>query len=99
MTENKQALLVMDIQAFTVQMLGDSETYLNQLKKSIDKARSKNIPVIYIVVGFRNGYPEVSSNNKMFTMIKQMKFDTEDAYKVHTAVAPSEGDLIIIKKR
>lgn len=103
MEQNKNAaLLVMDIQQATVAMLSNSETYLATLSNAINKARANNIPVIYVVIGFRSGYPEISPNSKNFTMIKNnpaMKFDTEDAMKVHSALAPEQGDITIIKKR
>lgn len=96
------ALLVMDVQQATVAMLQGSEDYLTIMLSAIKKARTNNIPVIYVVVGFRKGYPEISPNSKNFSLIKNnpaMKFDTEEAMRVHSAVAPDEGDVTIIKKR
>lgn len=104
MEQNKNtALLVMDVQQAIVGMLGDlSEAYLATLSNAIKKARANSIPVIYVVIGFRNGYPEISPSSKSFTTIKNnpdRKFDTEDAMKVHASVAPVKGDITVIKKR
>ena len=79
------ALLVMDIQQATVNMLGDAAPLMKSLTIAIQKARKNKIPVIYVVIGFRKGYPEASANNKSFSMIKtgSMNFDTEEAAKVH----------------
>ncbi|MGP8216999.1 MAG: cysteine hydrolase family protein [Bacteroidia bacterium] len=99
---NNTALLVMDVQQATVAMLKDSAAYLPILANTVKKARANNIPVIYVVVGFREGYPEINPSNKSFSTIKQnpaRKFDTEEAMRVHDAVAPVKGDVTVIKKR
>jgi nicotinamidase-related amidase len=103
--ENKQntALLVMDVQQATVTMLGAAaDAYLATLAKAISHARTNNMPIIYVVIGFRSGYPEINPSSKMFARIKNtpaMKFDTAEAAKVHQAVAPLTGDIIVTKKR
>ncbi len=103
MGENKNtALLVMDIQEMTVKMLEKTENLINSLNKAIQKARSNNIPIIYVVVGFRKGYPEVSAGNKGFSFLKNnspASFDSEESAKVYSAVAPEQGEIVIIKKR
>jgi len=99
---HKTALLVMDIQGATVAMLKEnSANFLNGLAKTIDAARNKSIPVIYVVVGFRKGYPEVSSANKGFTTLKTggRNFDTEEGMKVDARVAPQSNDIVVVKKR
>ena len=89
------ALLVMDVQGATVKMLKDSVAFFDSITLAIKTARSNKIPVLYIVVGFRKGYPEVSPNNKNFSILKNgsMNLDREDAFKVHASVAPRPGDL------
>jgi nicotinamidase-related amidase len=96
------ALLVMDVQGATVAMLKeDSEKLLDGLSKTIEVARNKNILVIYVVVGFRKGYPEVSATNKGFTTLRTSgrNFDTEEGTKVDARVAPQSNDIIVTKKR
>jgi nicotinamidase-related amidase len=95
------ALLVMDVQGATVKMLKENTTFIPAITKAIQAARNKKIPVIYVVVAFRKGYPEVSPNNKSFSMLKKgsMNLDTEEAIKIHESVAPQSGDIIITKKR
>ena len=103
--ENNQhtALLVMDVQGATVKGLqeNEKETFFVSLQKAIAAARENKIPVIYVVVGFRKGYPEVSANNKMFSSIISgaRSFDKEEDYKVAEEVAPQNGDIVITKKR
>ena len=95
------ALLVMDVQNVTVSRLNDKTTYINTLSQAIQTARSSNIPVIYVVIGFRKGYPEVSPNNRSFSVLTSgaMNFDTEEATKVYDAVAPLPGEVVVTKKR
>jgi nicotinamidase-related amidase len=95
------ALLVMDIQGATVKMLKDDMSFFNSLNKTIQTARNNKMPVIFVVVGFRKGYPEVSPNNKSFSMLKNgtMNWNTEEATRIHASVALQSGDIIITKKR
>ncbi|MGN6605097.1 MAG: cysteine hydrolase family protein [Ginsengibacter sp.] len=99
--ENHTALLIMDVQEGIVQNLPGKEKLFSSLQKAIDSARKNNVPVIYVVVGFRKDYPEVSSANKMFTNITASgrKMDEETSYKVADEVSPQDGELVVIKKR
>ena len=65
-----KALLIMDVQNATVNSLKDSSAILKQLNKVILKARAKKMPFIYVVVGFRKGYHELSPNNKAFARLR-----------------------------
>jgi len=100
-TTKNTALLVMDFEGAIVKMLAEDSTVLTSVAKAIQSARNKGIPVIYVVVGFRKGYPEVSPNNSSFAQIKNagMNLDTVEGYAVHPSIAPNEKDIIIIKKR
>jgi len=99
--DNNTALLVMDVQGTIVKNLKDSSSLLDNLSNAIQKARTNKIPVIYIVVGFRKGYPEVSPNNKGFTTLRNggRMLDNEEAYMVDRSIAPKTGDVTIVKKR
>jgi nicotinamidase-related amidase len=103
MNNNKNtALLVMDVQQSIVGLLQENSTsLLDALVETIEAARNKDIEVIYVVVGFRKGYPEVSARNKSFTGIRNSgrNFDTEEAARPAAKVAPKPEDVIITKKR
>jgi Amidases related to nicotinamidase len=88
------ALLVMDVQSATVKMLKDDMYFINSITKAIQTARKSKMPVIYVIVGFRKGYPEVSPNNKSFSVLKNrtIHFDTEEAAKVYMSIEPKPGD-------
>jgi len=95
------ALLVMDVQGATVKILGEDSPIIASAAKAIQSARANEIPVIYVVLAFRKGYPEASQNNKSFSQIKNsgMNLDTAEACKIHPSIAPHEGDIIVTKKR
>jgi nicotinamidase-related amidase len=99
-TENT-ALLIMDMQSAIVAMLPDALSPLSSAVKAIAYARANNIPVIYVVVGFRQGTPEISVNNKGFAASKDrfLNADMNEFVKIHRAVAPQEGDIIVTKRR
>lgn len=103
MEQNKQdtALLVMDMQPGVLSMLPDAPAFIGQVAKAIANARDKKIPVIYVVVGFRQGAPEISMNNKSFAASKQRVFNTNMAEfsKVHPDLAPMADEITVIKRR
>ena len=67
----KSALLVMDCQRMLVDnYTADAEKFLATAAKVINTARGAGIKIIYIKVGFRSGYPEISDNNIMFTGVR-----------------------------
>ncbi len=103
MEQNTQntALLVMDMQVGIVAMLPAAEGLIGNVAKAIAIAREKKIPVIYITVGFRQGAPEISMNNKGFAGNKERFADVnmDEFMKVHPAIAPAAGELTVIKRR
>ena len=95
------ALLVMDVQQGIVDRFGDDEGYLPRLAAAVQAARGAGIRVIYVVVGFRAGHPEVSERNKSFAAIAGTgRFAGGDpGAAIHPAVAPADGDIIVTKRR
>jgi nicotinamidase-related amidase len=101
MPANNTALLVMDMQNGIVERFADSTSVLEPFQAAISAARSADMPVIYVRVAFRDGFPEVSPNNKSFSALSQgVGFGQDDsATQVHESVAPQPGDLTVIKRR
>ena len=101
--ENTQntALLVMDMQAGIVPMLPDAAGILKNVAKAIATARDRKIPVIYVVVGFRQGAPEINMNNKGFASSKERFADADMAgfMKVHPDLEPMPDELTVTKRR
>jgi nicotinamidase-related amidase len=103
MEQNTQntALLVMDMQAGIVGRIPNNSTLISSVAKAIAAARENKIPVIYIVVGFREGAPEISINNKGFSASKQLFADMSmaDFMRVDAGVAPLAGEITVVKRR
>lgn len=96
----KNALLVMDVQRAIVDRGGDAG-YVPRLRGAIDAARAAGIPVIYVVVGFRAGHPEVSARNKMFGAIARASgfAEGDPGAEIHPDVAPRAGEVVVTKRR
>ncbi|MFF8367405.1 cysteine hydrolase family protein [Streptomyces lydicus] len=94
------ALLVMDVQQSNVDRIQDN-AYLPRLRGSIDAAHAAGIPVIYVVIGFRPGFPEVSSQNKAYssTALTSGYAEGEPGARIHPDIAPRPGDVVVTKKR
>jgi nicotinamidase-related amidase len=90
------ALLVMDVQDAIVARYPDPE-YLPRLREAIAAARARQIPVIYVVIGFRPGFPEVSPRNKVFGAIASRAGGLPN--EIHPDVAPVPGDIVVTKRR
>lgn len=101
MSNNNTALLVMDMQEAMLPMIHDHATIVSNVANAIAHARSKGIPVIYIVVGFRPGFPEISPKNKIFTQVKQMfgNGSVTDFMKIHPDLAPQGNECVAVKRR
>jgi nicotinamidase-related amidase len=95
------ALLVMDVQQSIVERFAGDEGYLPRLAAAVSAARGAGIAVIYVTVGFRAGYPEVSERNKSFAAIAGSgRFTADDpGSRIHPAVAPAPGEVIVRKRR
>jgi nicotinamidase-related amidase len=100
---DRTAVLIMDYENDIVAMLPESaQTSLLEKAGTILKAsRQAHMPVIYVVVRFRDGYPEVNPQNKLFSGLKdsgRLREGTPGA-EIHAKVAPQSGDIIVTKRR
>ncbi|HEY2858998.1 MAG TPA: isochorismatase family cysteine hydrolase [Terracidiphilus sp.] len=64
-------------------------------------ARDVSMPVIHVQVGFREGLPEISERNVLFSAVKTnpdwLRLFTGKSGKLHASVVP-EGDEVVITK-
>jgi len=98
-THSQMALLVMDVQAGIVARFAQTGDFLKRINTAITAAL---IPVIYVVVTFRPGYPEISPRNKSFSAIKQQQSPLQAAMtatEIHPAIAPQPADIVVTKRR
>ena len=96
------ALLVMDVQTGIVERVAEhAEPLLATLAESVAATRDARIPVVYVRVAFREGAPEVSPKNQVFSTHagSGALSETSPATQIHPAVAPRSGDIIVTKRR
>jgi nicotinamidase-related amidase len=101
-TTPTQALLVMDVQNAVVERItGDRAALLQTLAETVAAARGAGVPVIYVRVAFRDGTPEVSPKNQIFSNIARMGTmgEADVSTQIHADVAPQAGDIIVTKRR
>ncbi|MEU2564449.1 cysteine hydrolase [Streptomyces longispororuber] len=99
---SSSALLVMDVQQAVVDLVDDgSSGYLPRLRRAIDGARAAGMPVIYVVIALRPGFPEVGTRNRALAAIARDGLYVEGApgTAIHPEVAPRPGDVVVTKRR
>jgi nicotinamidase-related amidase len=93
----------MDLQAEIVAMFSDIGVGLiERVASVIAAARNADVPVIYIVVGFRPGYPEIAPRNPMFAAVAQanrFRSTAAPGADIVPTVAPRDGDIVVVKHR
>jgi nicotinamidase-related amidase len=92
----------MDVQPGILANLGDAaDTYLKKITSLVSAAHEAKIPVIYVVVRFREGYPEVSPNNKSFGAIKSRVGTgfNETSPEAQPAIKLQPHDVVVVKRR
>jgi nicotinamidase-related amidase len=101
--KSRTAVLIMDYQNDIVGMLPEKEQgpLLDRAAAVLKGARRAGMPVIYIVVRFRDGYPEINPRNKFFGSLKESGRLREGApgAEVNATVAPQPGDVVVTKRR
>jgi nicotinamidase-related amidase len=100
----QNALLVMHVQRSMVARYAEDGGYLARLRGAVEAARAADIPVIYVVVGFRAGHPEASARNKMLNMLSALPggigFTSGDpGAEIHPDSAPAPADLVVTATR
>lgn len=96
----RTALLVLDVQNDIVaNYVTDGGALLVRLERLISAARRRGIAVVYVVVGFRCGYPE--ARNSHYAPVRQMRrlVIGSAGCEVHASVAPQGDEPTIVKHR
>lgn len=95
------ALLVMDMQEQMLKGLPEAGPLIEKTAKAISDARNNGVPVIYVVVGFRKGVPEISLRNKTFSAraASLQQLDMEQWMKIEPLLAPVENEAVVVKRR
>jgi nicotinamidase-related amidase len=94
----------MDVQIGVVERYPErSAEVLDAIGRAAEASRAAGIPVIYVRIAFRPDMPEISGRNRMFAAFKTagapVMNEDDPATRIHPAVAPRPGDVIVVKKR
>ena len=73
----------------------------DRAREVLTRARRAGVLVIYIVVNFRPGYPEISDMNQTFSTRKEAGVPpaADPQTLIHATVLPQQGEPIIVKHR
>jgi nicotinamidase-related amidase len=99
----RTAALVLDYQptVFARMLKEPLEPLLERAAQAIDTFRLSSLPVIYVTVGYRAGYPEIDGNNQLVSSFREQGLfrlgSTDTA--IHPAVAPRPDEVQIVKHR
>ena len=99
----RTAVLIMDYENQILSMLPEKTqaAVLDNASAILKEARQAHLPIIYVVVRFRDGYPEVNRQNKRFAGLKEsgrLREGTPGA-EIEARVAPQAGDIVVTKRR
>ncbi|MEE4545250.1 isochorismatase family cysteine hydrolase [Streptomyces sp. V4-01] len=93
------ALLVMDVQNGIVARVPDPG-YVPRVAAAVRAARAAGVPVLYVVIGFRAGHPEISPRNKTFGALPDGAYTPGDpGAAIHPDLAPRPGEPVVTKRR
>ncbi|KAJ5438016.1 uncharacterized protein N7458_009014 [Penicillium daleae] len=94
-------LLILDIQRGVLDMLGETEAYLQRLSETVDAARQNNINVIHVITAFRPGYPESHPYNRSVASVAAagMFLEGTSSVEIAPAVTPDQDEVVITKRR
>ena len=96
------ALLLMDFQRMVVDSYAvDKEALLDGVKRLAEAARNSGAMVIYVVVSFQLGYPEVSRQNSVFSSLKAAGLLAlgDPTAEICPELTPQPGDVVVRKQR
>lgn len=102
-TQTQTALVIMDVQRMTVAAHANNgnnvQGVLERLAQAIETARKAKILVIYVTIHIREGHPEISPRNRVFSRVLATGVPPTAAMEIHPAVAPRPGDVVVTKVR
>lgn len=94
----KTAVVIMDYQNDIVSNFAEEgDGLLERTASVLDGARNSGIGVVYVVVRFREGYPDVLPRNRE-RFAGRLVEGTPGA-EIHPAVAPRPGEVVVTKRR
>jgi nicotinamidase-related amidase len=99
------AVLSMDCQAGIVSIYTREakDAFLVRVASVLNHARAAGMTIIHVQVGFRPGFPEISSRNALFAAIKtseqHQQLFREPLGAIPDVIAPQNDEIVITKHR
>lgn len=102
MTDATPVLLLMDFQNGIVDRIPD-RSVVTAAARSAEAARAKGVPVMFVRVAFRPGYPEVSQNNLGFSAAAahagESMHEDNDGTRIIDALDVRPDEPVVTKRR
>ena len=99
---SRPVLVLMDFQHGLVERLG-APSVIDAADRAAKAARGAGIPVMFVRVAFRPGYPEIAESNATFSALTSQAGDAytqgHPATQVHASLTPERGEAVILKRR
>jgi len=97
----RTALLLMDLQIAILQNYPDADALLDRIRVALAAARRVGMPVLWVRVCFRDGYPEVSPRNLAFAGIVQSGrlLESDPNSAIHPSLDLQPHDVVVTKRR
>ncbi len=101
--KSRTAVLIMDYENDIVSMIPEDArvALLEKASVVLKEARQAKLPIIYVVVRFREGYPEINLQNRLFRSLKESGrlLEGSPGAEINAKVAPQPGDIVVTKRR
>jgi nicotinamidase-related amidase len=97
----KTALLVMDLQVEIVTMYRElAAPVIERTAGLVAAARAAKVPVIYVAVGFRPGYPELSQRSPYYATVAPTKrLQNTSIDSIVPELRPQADEPLVVKRR
>lgn len=99
---SRSVLLLMDFQHGVVESIG-KPSVIDAADRAAKAARAAGVPVMFVRVAFRPGYPEIAESNATFSAMAAQAGDSytqeHPVTQVHASLAPRDGEPVILKRR
>lgn len=98
-----KVLLVMDAQRAVVDHFGTPQV-LERMTAAVGAARPARIPVIFVSLAFRSGFPEIAPTNKLFSELagnaaEETLSAEAPGSQIHPALQPRIDEPVALKRR
>ena len=95
------ALLAMDFQRGIVERF-DSAVTLDAAVRAVGAARDAGVPVLFVRVAFRDGFPEIAASNRTFSALKERGpsgTERHEQTQIHPALGRRDDEPLVTKRR